>query len=123
MLRENLVLHIPALAVERIDQIEVDIAAGEVIPDLYQMHLYAVRKQDGIIEIEAFSVPDDLIPVPKIDVEPTAGTEQRVHLTQDARNIRILHIRKRIAGRGGAVELPPGEHRVERAKIAGGKLR
>ena len=113
MLRENLVLHIPALAVERIDQIEVDIAAGEVIPDLYQMHLHAVRKQDGIIEIEAFSVPDDLIPVPKIDVEPTAGTEQRVHLTQDVRNLRIFHICKGIAGRGGTVELPSFEYRVE----------
>ena len=75
-----------------------------MIPDLHEIYAVAVWQECGVIEVKALLLPHDPVPVAKIKVKNAARCNKRVHLLENARDLAVRHIGKRVAGAHHAVE-------------------
>ena len=92
-----------------------------VIPDLHKIDArFAVKS--GVIEIKTLLFCDDLIPVPKIQIQIPACPDKRVHLAQNTGNLTVCNVGQGIARGCDTVEQPPGKHTIQHSKICLMKL-
>ena len=75
-----------------------------MVPDLHEVHAVAVWQKGGIVAVKTLFLPHDTVPVAKVEVEAASGLHERVHLLQNAGDLAVRHIGKRVAGAHHAVE-------------------
>ena len=85
-------------------QIEINGPIRIVVPDLYKVDT-GVSVKRWVVGIKSLLCSANLVPIPKVKIQITAGSNQSIHLVQRCDDLFIRYIGKAVSGAGNAIEL------------------